>query len=285
MHWKSRDGLSYLYHGDSLELMATIPNDTIDCIWTDPPYFLSNDGITCVAGRMVKVNKGDWDRSNGLDNDHQFNRTWLAECLRILKPAGTIWVTGTIHVYFSVGMAMLELGFRILNDITWEKPNPPPNLGRRCFTHSTETLLWATKAKKGSKHRHTFNYDDMRAENGGRQMKTVWTMTPPGSDEKKYGKHPTQKPLALIQRCLRASSNTDDIILDPFTGSGATGVAALVLGRRFIGVEIQKEFAAIARSRLIGADDLTKENDLSYPLNSSRPQPRLIETGSSPYEV
>ena len=144
--------------------MSSIEDDSIDCIWTDPPYFLSNDGITCVAGKMVTVNKGEWDRSNGLENDHEFNRTWLAECHRILKPAGTIWVTGTVHVYLSVGMAMLQLGFRILNDIVWEKPNPPPNLGRRCFTHSTETILWATKAKKGSRHRHTFNYDIMREE-------------------------------------------------------------------------------------------------------------------------
>lgn len=129
LYWQSGDELSSLYHGDALELMASIEDNSIDCVWTDPPYFLSNDGITCVAGKMVKVNKGEWDRSNGLESDHEFNRIWLAECLRILKPVGTIWVTGTVHIYLSVGMAMLQLGFRILNDITWEKPNPPPNLG------------------------------------------------------------------------------------------------------------------------------------------------------------
>ena len=155
--WQSGDSMSRLYLGNAFDVMSSMADESIDCVWTDPPYFLSNDGITCVAGRMVKVNKGEWDRSRGLESDHDFTRQWLAECHRILKPAGSIWVTGTVHVYLSVGMAMLELGYRILNDIQWEKPNPPPNLGRRCFTHSTETVLWATKARKGGKHRHTFN--------------------------------------------------------------------------------------------------------------------------------
>ncbi len=280
LYWQSGDRRSSLYHGDALELMASIKDDSIDCVWTDPPYFLSNDGITCVAGRMVKVNKGEWDRSNGLENDHEFNRTWLAECHRILKPAGTIWVTGTVHVYLSVGMAMLQLGFRILNDIIWEKPNPPPNLGRRCFTHSTETVLWATKAKKGSKDRYTFNYDTMRAENGGKQMKTVWKISPPGKKEKEHGKHPTQKPIALIQRCLRASTNPGDVIFDPFAGSGSTGVAALDLGRRFLGVEILEEFAALSGSRLSLAGGSTKEYDFS-PLPQQ--QRRLLESSSPAY--
>ena len=254
LYWESADNSSRLYLGNAIDVMASIPDNSVDCVWTDPPYFLSNDGITCVAGKMVKVNKGEWDRSKGLENDHDFNRKWLAECHRILKPAGTIWVTGTLHVYLSVGMAMLELGYRILNDIQWEKPNPPPNLGRRCFTHSTETVLWATKAKKGSKHRHTFNYDAMREENGGRQMKTVWTIRPPGRGEKSFGKHPTQKPLALIRRCLKASTNEGDTVFDPFAGSGSTGVAALGLGRRFWGIEYLPEFAALSRSRLSEAD-------------------------------
>ena len=181
--WLSQDGESRLYRGDSLEVMSHMPDDSVDCVWTDPPYFLSNDGITCVAGRMVKVNKGEWDRSRGVENDHEFNRTWLSECYRILKPSGTIWATGTLHVYLSVGMAMTQIGFRILNDIIWQKPNPPPNLGRRCFTHSTEMVLWATKARKGSKHRYTFHYDDMREENGGKQMKNVWQFSAAGRDE------------------------------------------------------------------------------------------------------
>ena len=123
--WQSSDGQSMLFCGDAFDLMATIPDDSVDCIWTDPPYLLSNDGVTCIAGRRVSVNKGEWDRSGGIENDHDFNLSWLRECHRVLKPAGTIWVTGTLHIYLSVGMAMMQLGFRILNDIIWEKTNPP----------------------------------------------------------------------------------------------------------------------------------------------------------------
>ena len=249
--WQSRDGQSALYCGDGLSLMAGMPSDSVDCIWTDPPYLLSNDGTTCIAGKRVSVNKGDWDRSAGIENDHEFNLTWLRECYRVLKPAGTIWVTGTHHVYLSVGMAMLQMGFRILNDIIWEKTNPPPNLGCRCFAHATETILWATKAPKGSRHKYTFHYQDMKTENGGKQMKTVWRFPAAGRLEKNFGKHPTQKPTALIDRCLRASTNPGDLVLDPFAGSASTGCAALALGRRFIGSEIRREYADIGAHRML----------------------------------
>lgn len=248
--WQSDDRLSAFYNADAFALMQDIPNDSIDCVWTDPPYLLSNDGVTCVAGKRVSVNKGDWDRSNGIESDHDFNLSWLSECYRILKPAGTIWVTGTLHIYLSLGMAMMQLGFHILNDVTWEKTNPPPNLGCRCFTHSTETLLWATKAPKGSKRRHTFNSNDMKAENGDKGMGTVWRYPTAGRDEKRLGKHPTQKPIALITRCLRASTNPGDFVFDPFAGSASTGIAALSLGRNFIGSELEPEYADIGRRRL-----------------------------------
>ena len=247
--WSGRDS-SALYLGDCLELMEAMPDDSVDCIWTDPPYLLSNDGVTCVAGRMVKVNKGEWDRSRGVDLDHEFNRTWLGACHRILKPSGSIWVSGTLHVYLSVGLAMQQIGYRILNDIVWEKPAPPPNLGCRCFTHSTEILLWATKATKGSRERHIFNYETMKAENGGKQMKNVWRIPPPGKEEKRLGKHPTQKPLALIARCLRAATNEEDLVVDPFSGSGSTGIAALTLGRRFVGFEQDEGYAMLAARKL-----------------------------------
>ena len=186
-----------------------------------------------------------------------------------------MWVTGTLHVYLSVGMAMMQQGFRILNDIIWEKPNPPPNLGRRCFTHSTEVVLWATKAKKGSKHRYTFNYDAMREENDGKQMKSVWRFPAAGKDEKVYGKHPTQKPIALIDRCLRASTNPGDLVLDPFAGSGATGVAALKLDRQFIGCEQQDEFVELISRRLspVGGDS----SETVYPVPNGVNQHKLFE--------
>ena len=273
--WQSTDGLSRLFQGDALELMQSMPDDCVDCIWTDPPYLLSNDGFTCIAGKRVRVNKGEWDKSQGIDIDHETNLGWLAECYRILKPTGTIWVTGTLHVYLSVGTAMLQLGFRILNDISWEKPNPPPNLGCRCFTHSTETVLWATKAKKGSKDRYTFNYQEMREENGGKQMKTVWQFTPAGREEKTFGKHPTQKPVALVQRCLRASTNPGDLVLDPFIGSGTTGVAALGLERNFIGFEREQEFIELTRKRLSATQSVERES-LVYPISKEQ-QAKLLE--------
>jgi site-specific DNA-methyltransferase (adenine-specific) len=254
--WESKDNLSCLYHGDSLDLMASLPSNSIDCIWADPPYNLSNDGITCVSGRMVKVNKGEWDRSQGFELDHEFNKAWLAACYRILKPTGTIWVTGTLHIYPSVGCAMQQLGFRILNDIIWEKPAPPPNLGCRCFTHSTEVIFWATKARKGKEH-YIFNYEAMKVENGGKQMKNVWRMSAPSKDEKLYGKHPTQKPIALVSRCLRASTNLGDLVFDPFAGSCTTGVTALALNRRFIGCEINLCYIDISIQRLVNLPKLT----------------------------
>ena len=253
--WQSRDGASRLFRGDHLETMRELPDGSFDCIWTDPPYFLSNGGTTCVAGRRQSVDKGGWDKSRGIAVDHQFNLEWLAECHRLLAPNGTIWVSGTHHVYLSVGMALQELGFRLLNDIIWEKPNPPPNLGCRCFTHATEVILWASRAPKGTRDRHVFNYAEMKSDNGGRQMKNVWRFTAPGADEKQHGKHPTQKPLALIERCLRASTNPGARVFDPFAGSASTGVAALGLGRHFTGVELERKYATLGAARLQEAED------------------------------
>jgi len=174
----------WLYHGNCLELLDAIaakyPDGRFDCIFADPPYFLSNGGITCHAGKMVKVDKGDWDKSRGPELNHEFNLEWLRRCQHVLKPNGSIWVSGTLHVIFSIGYAMQQLGFKVLNDITWEKPNPPPNLSCRYFTHSTETVIWAAKNEKS---KHCFNYDLMRQINRGKQMKTVWTITAPAGDE------------------------------------------------------------------------------------------------------
>ncbi len=237
-----------IYQGDCLEILAAMPAECVDLIFADPPYFLSNDGITCHAGRRVSVNKGPWDRSRGPDTNHEFNRAWLAACRRVLKPNGTIWVSGTSHVIHSVGFAMQQLGFKLLNDIAWVKPNPPPNLSCRYFTHATETLLWAARSPKS---RHTFNYHRMKQLAGGRQMKSVWTIPPPAPSEKRFGKHPTQKPVALLERILLASSNEGDLVLDPFLGSGTTAVAALRLQRKMIGIEVEPAYISHAIKRLL----------------------------------
>jgi site-specific DNA-methyltransferase (adenine-specific) len=241
-----------IYQGDCLEILAAMPEGWVDVIFADPPYFLSNDGITCHAGRMVSVNKGEWDRSRGPDANHEFSRRWLAACQRALKPDGAIWVSGTSHVIHSVGFAMQQLGFKLLNDITWVKPNPPPNLSCRYFTHATETVIWAAKSRRS---RHTFNYKLMRQLAGGRQMKSVWEILPPGPDEKRFGKHPTQKPVALLERILLASSNEGDVVLDPFLGSGTTAVAAFKLGRRCTGIEIDRKYVQVLIKRLVALEE------------------------------
>jgi site-specific DNA-methyltransferase (adenine-specific) len=236
-----------IYRGDCLELLEKFPQESVDVIFADPPYFLSNDGITCHAGRMVSVNKGKWDRSRGPDLNHEFNRAWLRLCQRVLKPNGAIWISGTSHVIHSVGFALQQLDFKLLNDITWVKPNPPPNLSRRYFTHATETIIWAAKNKKS---RHTFHYPLMRQLAGGKQMKSVWTIPPPDRSEKRFGKHPTQKPLALLERILLASSDEGDLVLDPFMGSGTTAVAALRLSRLVLGIEREDESTGLILQRL-----------------------------------
>ena len=225
-----------IFHGDCLDILAAIPAASIDLIFADPPYFLSNGGITCHAGRMVSVNKGDWDRSRGPDANHEFNTAWLAACQRVLKPDGSIWVSGTSHVIHSVGFAMQQLGFKLLNDISCVKPNPPPNLSCRYFTHATETIIWAARDKKS---RHKFNYKLMRQMAGGKQMKSVWEILPPSAEEKRFGKHPAQKPLALIERILLASSSEGDLVLDPFLGSGTSALASLRRSRHCLGIEAE----------------------------------------------
>ena len=242
----------FLYQGECLSLLDRIidrhPAGVFDAIFADPPYFLSNGGITCQNGRMVKVDKGSWDKSRGAELNHEFNVEWMRRCQRVMKPNGTIWISGTQHVIFSVGFALQQLGFKILNDIAWEKPNPPPNLSCRFFTHSTETVLWAAKNLKS---KHTFNYARMREANGGKQMKSVWRMKAPASAEKRHGRHPTQKPLVLLERCLLASTNPGDLVLDPFLGSGTTAVACARLGRRCVGLEMDAAFHETARKRVL----------------------------------
>lgn len=229
------------------DLIKEYPEGMFDLIFADPPYFLSNGGISCHAGKMIRVDKGQWDKSQGAELNHEFNIAWLSRCQKLLKPNGAIWVSGTHHVIYSAGYAMQQLGMKLLNDVTWQKPNPPPNLSCRYFTHSTETIIWAAKNEAS---KHTFNYQLMRAENGGRQMKTVWSIKPPKKEEKSFGKHPTQKPLELLERIILAGSHEDDWVFDPFAGSATTGIAAIRHGRKFIGCELESTFIELSKKRL-----------------------------------
>lgn len=236
-----------LFHGDCVQILRQFPPNSIDMIFADPPYFLSNGGITCHAGKMVSVNKGDWDKTNGVETDHEFALEWLSACRQVLKKDGTIWVSGTMHNIFSVGFAMHKLGYKILNDICWFKPNASPNLSCRYFTHSTETVIWAAKDKNS---KHTFNYQLMKQICNGKQMRNVWEISPPQPSEKIHGKHPTQKPLKLLERIILASTNEGDTILDPFNGSGTTAVAATKLKRKYYGIDISIEYLDITIKRL-----------------------------------
>lgn len=235
----NKDNNCTLFKANCLDIMLAVPSRSIDMIFADPPYFLSNGGISCHAGKRVSVNKGDWDKSKGIEETHKFNMEWLKKCQDILTDNGTIWVSGTSHVIYSIGFAMQQLGFKILNDIAWYKINPPPNLSCRYFTHGTETILWAAKNKNS---RHYFDYPRMRKMNNNKQMQSLWSITAPKPEEKVFGKHPTQKPLALLERIILASTRERDIVLDPFTGSSTTGVAAYKLGRHFIGIDNNKEY-------------------------------------------
>lgn len=243
-----QDEHSAIFLEDTFDALERMMPESVDVIFADPPYFLSNDGISCSGGKAVSVNKGDWDKIDTLEEKHNFNRKWINLCKKALKPNGTIWISGTLHNIYSVGMALEQEGFKILNNITWQKTNPPPNLACRCFTHSTETILWARKSDKHA--RHLFNYDLMKEMNDGKQMKDVWTgaLTPP--KEKKYGKHPTQKPLYLLERIVLASTSEGDVVLDPFCGSSTTGVACKKLNRNYIGIDNSLEYLKISEERL-----------------------------------
>lgn len=249
--FKDEEAGVWLYQGNCLDLMDRVarqhPEGRFDVIFADPPYFLSNGGISCHAGKMVKVDKGSWDKSRGPELNHEFNHAWISRCQRLLKPNGTIWVSGTHHVIHSVGFAMQQLGMKILNDIVWEKPNPPPNLSCRYFTHAGETIIWAAKNQRS---KHLFNYGLMKSFNAGKQMRSVWRLGTPKREEKTHGKHPTQKPLALLERIILASSNEGDIVFDPFSGSSTTGVASIRTRRRFVGCELEDGFIHLSKDRM-----------------------------------
>lgn len=244
-YYKSSSHDFNLLHGDTFELLPQF-NFKFDMIFADPPYFLSSGGISMQSGKIVCVDKGDWDKSLSSEEMNAFNLKWLSLCREKLKDNGTIWISGTYHNIFSVANCLTQLGYKILNVITWAKTNPPPNISCRYFTYSTEFIIWARKKEKVA---HYYNYELMKHINGDTQMTDVWRLPAIAPWEKKCTKHPTQKPLGLLSRIIMASTKPGAWILDPFAGSSTTGIAANLLGRRFLGIEREEEFAAISKAR------------------------------------
>ncbi|MFH1641321.1 MAG: site-specific DNA-methyltransferase [Nanoarchaeota archaeon] len=241
-----------LLEGNSLEILPKFKKDYIDLIFADPPYRLSSGGVTCKSGRIVSVNKGDWDKSQGFEKDYEFTKSWISLCKEILKPEGTIWITGTPHNIYQVGYALQSSGFHILNEIIWYKPNAPPNLACRCFAHAHETILWAKKSKST---KHYFNYNLMKEYDDGispkgKQMRSIWKIPLTSLKEKQHGKHPTQKPTELLKRIILSTSKEGDIVMDPFNGSGTTGLVAQQLKRKYIGIEMDKNFLDLTIRRV-----------------------------------
>lgn len=235
-----------LYQGDSFEVLHNIKG-SFDMIFADPPYFLSTgNGKVNVNGQYIKFDKGQWDRVRSRNEKDAFNRNWLETCTKLLKQNGTIWICGTYHNIFSVEKCLDELGFKIINMVVWQKPDPPVTLSDKRFNFCAEYLIWA--ARRSSKD-YTFNQDALKAVNGGVYMQDVWKLSAASAWEKLHGKHPTQKPLRLLYRAILASTNKGDIILDPFAGSSTTGIAANLLGRSFVGIDESKDFLDLSIKR------------------------------------
>lgn len=244
-YYKSPNRDFTLLHGNCIKLLEDF-EFKFDMIFADPPYFLSSGGISCQSGKVVCVDKGEWDKPTSTEDMDTFNLEWLTLCHKHLKDNGTIWISGTHHNIFSVQQQLIKLGFKILNVITWAKTNPAPNISCRYFTHSTEFVIWA---RKSSKIAHQYNYELMKQLNDDKQMTDVWQLPTIGRWEKSCGKHPTQKPLALLLRIILASTQPGQWILDPFAGSGTTGIASTLLGRRFLGIEQDESFVEMSRMR------------------------------------
>ena len=277
-------------HGDAFQLLKDF-DFKFNMIFADPPYFLSNGGISLQSGKVVCVNKGDWDRGKSPEEMNDFNMEWLRLCRDKLKNNGTIWISGTYHNIFSVANCLTELGYKILNVITWQKTNPPANISCRFFTYSTEFVIWARKCHKVP---HLFNYEVMKILNDGKQMTDVWRLPAIGRWEKSCGKHPTQKPLSLLTRIILASTKEGDWLLDPFSGSSSTGIAANLCGRRFAGIEQCLEFCEMSRARREELNDFHIRESLCEHIVdlrklSNKEQPSLLKEdpmlyGKLPFE-
>ena len=272
-YFKSEDKNFTLLQGDVFELLPQF-DFKFDMIFADPPYFLSNDGLTIKNGKITSVNKGKWDKSKGFEFINEFNRKWLKLIRDKMKENATIWISGTMHNIFSIGQILTELDFKILNIITWQKTNPPPNFSCRYFTHSTEQIIWA---RKNAKVPHYFNYELMKEINSGKQMKDVWTLPAIAKWEKSCGKHPTQKPLSVLTRIILASTKQGAWILDPFTGSSTTGIAANLLERKFLGIDIEEEYLEISKCRKLEIENKAIFNKYRNKLHGFK-EPKKLES-------
>ncbi len=255
-HYKSSNRDFTLIHGDCFKLLREF-DFKFSCIFADPPYFLSNGGISVQSGKIVSVDKGEWDKGKSQQEMMEFNMEWLGLCRDKLKDNGTIWISGTYHNIFSVANCLTELGYKILNVVTWAKTNPPPNISCRYFTYSTEFIIWARKSEKKA---HYFNYELMKHINGGKQMSDVWHLPAIAQWEKSCGKHPTQKPLALLVRIIMASTQQGEWVFDPFCGSSTTGIAANLLNRRFLGIDQNQEYLNMSIQRREELNDIQNKN-------------------------
>lgn len=244
-YFSSKDKSFNLLLGNCVELLNQF-EFKFDMIFADPPYFLSNGGISYQGGKIVRVDKGIWDISHGEEADNRFNFDWIKACREKLREEGTIWISGTYHNIFSIANCLKKLGFKILNVVTWAKTNPPPNISCRYFTHSSEFIIWARKSQKIP---HYFDYSLMKEMNGGKQMTDVWYLPAIAQWEKSCTKHPTQKPLALLSRIILASTKSKAWILDPFAGSSTTGIAANLLNRNYVGIDQESFFLDISKCR------------------------------------
>lgn len=253
-----------LFHGNCMDYISKLHDCSFQTIFADPPYFLSNGGISIQSGKIVCVDKGEWDKGGTAEKIYAFNKQWMSLCRSKLKDNGTIWITGTYHNINAVATCLTELGYKILNMITWAKTNPPPNVSCKYFTYSTEFILWARKHEKKT---HYFDYDTMKFVNSGKQMRDVWHLPAIATWEKSCGKHPTQKPLALLSRIILASTKADEWVLDPFAGSSTTGIAANLLGRKFVGIEKEKPFIDISIKRREEIEDPRIANNYRMKIN------------------